>query len=218
MARDPQLTAITGILLALGAVAGGRSELHAQDGRDGGDSGALSVDQLLSIESVLGGAPAWSPDGSAILFESGLTGGLMTLPPEGGFPTRVPVDMGGSGHFLTSQMPGWSPSGTWISYVSDKSGAPEIWLWSVRDGADVQLTDLGARINSMRWSPDERSIVFAGDRYGNYDIWKVDVATRRVDRLTEDKRYEVFPTWTPDSRHILYVRLDDTWEDHDVIE
>jgi len=102
--------------------------------------------------------------------------------------------------------------------VSDKSGAPEIWLWSTRDGADLQLTELGARINSMSWSPDERSIVFAGDRYGNYDIWKVDVATRRVDRLTEDKRYEVFPTWTPDSRHILYVRLDDAWEDHDVIE
>ncbi|MDE2662367.1 MAG: S9 family peptidase [Gemmatimonadota bacterium] len=215
MARDPQLTAIFGILLALGAAVGGGGELRAQDG---GKAGALAIDQLLSIESVVGGAPAWSPDGSAILFESGLTGGLMTLPPEGGFPTRVPVDMGGSGHFLSSQMPAWSPAGTWISYVSDKSGAPEIWLWSARDGADVQLTDLGARINSMSWSPDERSIVFAGDRYGNYDIWKVDVATRRVDRLTEDKRYDVFPSWTPDSRHILYVRLDDAWEDHDVIE
>ena len=215
MARDPHPTAIFGLLVALSAAVGGGSEVHAQNGRA---DGALSIDQLLSIESVVGGAPSWSPDGSAILFESGLTGGLATLSPEGGFPTRVPVDMGGSGHFLTSQMPGWSPSGTWISYVSDKSGAPEIWIWSTRDGSDVQLTDLGARINSMSWSPDERSIVFAGDRYGNYDIWKVDVATRQVDRLTEDKRYEVFPTWTPDSRHILYVRLDDAWEDHDVIE
>ena len=70
----------------------------------------------------------------------------------------------------------------------------------------------------MTWSPDERSIVFAGDRYGNYDIWTVEVATRKVRRLTSDKRYEVFPTWTPDSQRILYVRLDDTWEDHDVIE
>ena len=193
MTCDSRLTAIRGILFALSAATGGGSGLHAQDGGDDGDGGALGIDQLLSIESVVGGAPAWSPGGSAILFESGLTGGLMTLPPGGGFPTRVPVDMGGSGHFLTSQMPGWSPGGTWISYVSDKSGAPEIWLWSARGGADVQLTDLGARINSMSWSPDERSIVFAGDRYGNYDIWKVEVATRRVDRLTEDKRYEVFP-------------------------
>ena len=70
----------------------------------------------------------------------------------------------------------------------------------------------------MTWSPDERSIAFAGDRYGNYDIWTVEVATRRVRRISNDKNYDVFPTWTPDSQRILYVRLDDAWEDHDVIE
>ena len=126
--------------------------------------------------------------------------------------------MGGSGHFLASQMSGWSPSGRWISYISDKSGAPEIWLWSTEDGSEVQLTDLGARINSMTWSPDERWVVFAGDRRGNYDVWKVSVPDGTVYRLTDDKRYEVFPTWTPDSQRILYVRLDKTWADHDVIE
>ena len=188
--------------------------LHAQ----GDDPAILAIDQLLSIESVVSGAPAWSPDGATILFQSSLTGGLMTLPPDGGFPTRLPIDMGSSGHFLASQMPGWSPSGRWISYVSDKGGSPEIWIWSTEDGSEAQLTSLGGRINSMTWSPDERSIVFAGDRYGNYDIWTVEVATRKVRRLTSDKRYEVFPTWTPDSQRILYVRLDDTWEDHDVIE
>ena len=179
---------------------------------------ALTIDQLLSIESVVSGSPAWSPDGSSILFQSSLSGGLVTLSPDGGFPTRVPIEMGSSGHFLASQMPGWSPKGNWISYVSDKGGSSEIWVWSTSDGTEVQLTSLGGRINSMTWSPDERSIAFAGDRYGNYDIWTVDVATRRVRRISDDKRYEVFPTWTPDSRHILFVRLDDAWEDHHVIE
>ena len=186
--------------------------LHSQ-----ADAQVLSIDQLLSIESVVSGTPAWSPRGSEILVQSALTGGLTTISPDGGFPVRIPVDMGSSGHFLASQMPGWSPEGRWISYVSDKSGAPEIWLWSADDGSEVQLTSLGARINSMSWSPDERRIAFAGDRYGNYDIWTADVATGRVRRLTTDVRYDVFPTWTPDSERILYVRLDDAWEDHEVV-
>jgi dipeptidyl aminopeptidase/acylaminoacyl peptidase len=114
-------------------------------------------------------------------------------------------------------MPGWSPKGQWISYVSNKGGSPEIWLWSTEDGRELQLTNLGARINSMTWSLDERWIVFAGDRFGNYDIWKVSVPEGKVHRLTDDKRYEVFPTWTPDASRILYVRLDEAWADHDVI-
>ncbi|MDE2864449.1 MAG: S9 family peptidase [Gemmatimonadota bacterium] len=198
----------TAIFLASASAA----PLHAQK------ADILTIDQLLSIESVVSGSPAWSPDGSGILFQSSLSGGLMTISPDGGFPTRLPTEMGSSGHFLASQMPGWSPSGNWISYVSDKGGSPEIWIWSTEDGSEAQLTNLGARINSMTWSPDERSIAFAGDRYGNYDIWTVEVATKRVRRITNNKLYEVFPTWTPDSERILYVRLDDTWENHDVIE
>ena len=179
--------------------------------------GTLTIEQLLSITSVVSGSPEWSPDGERILITSSFAGGLATLSPEGGFPIRMPIEMGGAGHFLTSQMPGWSPHGRWISYVSNKSGSPEIWLWSTEDGHELKLTNLGARINSMTWSPDERWIAFAGDRYGNYDIWRVSVPEGKVDRLTDDKRYEVFPTWTPDASHILYVRLDEAWADHDVI-
>lgn len=202
-------------VLVLASVTAGERELLAQT-----DSDPIPIDKLLSIGSVVGrDMVQWSPDGTQITFSSGLGGsGLMSVSPDGGFPVRVPIDLGGAGHFLASQMPTWSPDGRWIAYVSTKSGSQELWLWSARDGRESQLTRLGGRINSYTWSPDSRWIAFADDRYGNYDIWKVRLANGEVYRLTDHTRYEVFPTWTPDGSSILYVELDEDWTDHTVIE
>jgi len=177
----------------------------------------LSIDELLSIGSVVGGEDhQWAPDGSAVLFAGG--GKLQTVGPEGGSPVALGVDLGGAGHFLASQQPKYGPDGQWVSFISVKSGSQELWLWAEAEGREVQLTNLGARINSYNWSPDGRWIAFAGDRHGAYDIWKVEVSSGDVFRLTSDSRYEVFPTWTPDSNGILYVRLDEAWVEHDVFE
>ena len=181
----------------------------------------LSEDRLLAIGSVVGGeTPVWSPDGTRVLFVSALAdGGLMTISSGGGFPVRVPVEFGGSGHFLASQQPNWSPDGEWVSYISDKSGSPELWLWSTRDGRERQLTQLGARlISAYSWSSDGGWIAFSADRHGNMDIWKVRVSDGRVVRLTAEERYEVYPYWAPDGRHVLYVRLDESWAGHEVLE
>jgi dipeptidyl aminopeptidase/acylaminoacyl peptidase len=183
----------------------------------------LPADKLLSIGSVISGrdAPQWSPDGEQIMFMSGLRGGLnlMGIQPEGGFPFLLTenVSLSGTGS-PGSQKPQWSPDGRWIGYVSSKGGAPEIWIWSVEDGRDVQLTDLGARVNALKWSPDSKWIVFSNDRYGSQDIWKVSVPDGICHRLTSDERYEVYPTWSPDGKHIIYVQMDERWVDHDVLE
>lgn len=185
------------------------------------NAAAHSVDKIMALGSVVGGeTPQWSPDGSRILFASSLAaGGLLTVPADGGFPVRVPATLGAAGHFLASQSPRYSPDGAWLSYVSDKGGSPEIWIWSWWDGQDLQLTDIGGvGINGYSWSPDGRWIAFAANRYGSYDVWKVAVPSGEVHRLTDGEQYEVYPSWTPDSRNILYVKLDDRWVDHDVIE
>lgn len=183
----------------------------------------LPADDLLSIRSVISGrdAPQWSPDGSLIMFMSSMRGGLnmMGIAPEGGFPNLLAENLSLSGTGSPgSQKPQWSPDGKWIGYVSSKGGAPEIWLWSVEDGRDIQLTNLGARVNALQWSPDSRWIVLSSDRYGSQDIWKVSVPKGELVRLTDGPLYEVYPTWTPDGEHILYVRMDERWVDHDVLE
>ena len=208
------------VLSTIGALLLGGNPTLAQTDHAGANQ-PLSIDALLQIGSVVGGgfSPQWSPDGSRILFSSSFNSeGLVTVGINGGFPTRMPIDLGGTGHFLSSNDPRWSPDGKWISYISTKSGPPELWLWSVEDGHVVQLTDLGGRINSLNWSPDSRWIAFANDRYGGFDIWKVAVPDGEVVRLTDDVRYDVYPSWTPDSRNIVYDRLDDRWVDHEVLE
>jgi dipeptidyl aminopeptidase/acylaminoacyl peptidase len=180
----------------------------------------LSPEDLTAIHSVVGTAtPQWSSDGARIMFASPLGGSdLWTVNAGGGFPTPLNVDMGDI-PFLQPHQPTFSPDGKWLAYISSKrgEGASEMYVTSLEDGRTVPLTHLGSHVNSYSWSPDSRSIAVADDRSGGYDIYVVSVPGASITRITSDPRYEVFPSWTPDGKRIVYVRLDDRWQDHDVL-
>jgi dipeptidyl aminopeptidase/acylaminoacyl peptidase len=180
----------------------------------------LSPEDLTAIHSVVGTAtPQWSPDGARIMFASPLGGSdLWTVNATGGFPTPLNVDMGDI-PFLQPHQPTFSPDGKWLAYISSKrgEGASEMYVTSLEDGRTVPLTHLGSHVNSYSWSPDSRSIAVADDRSGGYDIYVVSVPGASITRITSDPRYEVFPSWTPDGKRLVYVRLDDRWQDHDVL-
>ena len=178
----------------------------------------LTVAQILAMQSVISGdTPRWSPDGSRIMFVSSLggTADLWSVSPDRDFPQRMSLGMGDVS-FLASRIPLWSPDGRYASYLSQKSGNDEVWLWPT-NGAEFQLTHLGGQINSMNWSPDGRSIIVANNRHGSYDIYKVEVPSGESVRLTSDSRYEVNPVSTPDGQSILYVRMNESWEDHQIV-
>ncbi len=178
-----------------------------------GPSPSQLAERLVTVSSILGGdGPQWMPDGSRIVFPSSMGGGagMWSISPDGGPSQQITGDVG-------PQIPRVSPDGQWIAYLSDKSGSPEVWLWSLANNRAVQLTDLGARINALTWSPDGRHIAFSALLYGQFDVWTVSVPAGEVTRLTTDARYELYPSWTPDSKQIVYVRSDDRWAGHDVM-
>ena len=124
--------------------------------------------------------------------------------------------------FTQTHLPLYSPDGKWISYVSTRTGDPELFLHSLGDGREIQLTRMGAPHGGRSGDQlvfvgaDSRSIAVANGFSGNFDIYVVGVPSGAVTRLTHDPRHEVFPSWTPDGKRILFVQLDDRWVDHEV--
>ena len=178
-----------------------------------------TLDQILSIRPVVGAeTPQWSPDGSSIAF-IGMFGGppnLWSVPAQGGFPLRLTINIGDV-NFLATRAPLWSPTGEYLSYVSRKSGTDEVWLWPASGDEEFRLSRLGGLIHSVSWSPDGSCVAVACSRYGSYDVYTVEVPSGKHKRLTDGPLNSVNPVFTPTGENIVYVRLNDTWEDHDVM-
>ena len=93
-----------------------------------------------------------SPDGSTIVFD--LLGDLYTLPIEGG--TAIPLM---TGQAFEAQ-PRFSPDGTEVLFVSDRSGGQNLWILST-DGSDTTQVTQGNNnlYTSPEWAPDGVYIV-----------------------------------------------------------
>ena len=108
-----------------------------------------------------------SPDGRTIVFE--LLGDLYTLPITGGEATRIT-----SGPAFDSQ-PRYSPDGTSIVFLSDRSGSENVWLCGA-DGKNPKAVTKGDKnlYASPEWTPDGDYIVASKTAMplgATYEIW-----------------------------------------------
>jgi dipeptidyl aminopeptidase/acylaminoacyl peptidase len=180
---------------------------------------SLTIDQVLASRPWVGpDLSQWWAGGRQVAFVSGLGGEteLWSVDAAGGFPTRLTSGMG-SVRFLGSRIPRVSPDGRWIAYLSERTGAAEIWLWPTDGGPVRQLTRLGNNINAVSWAPDSQSLALDCNRYGAFDIYRIGVPDGQTTRLTHNPLYEVYPAFTPDGRHVVFVRLDEHWTEHEIV-
>lgn len=104
--------------------------------------------------------------------------------------------------------PSWSPDGSMLAFVSDRSGSPQIYVVGA-DGSGLQRLTFAGRYNTgPDWGPNGQ-IVYSGLRGSAVDILTVDM-NKQMKRLTPGKgRRSLEPSWSPSGRRVVYVSDED---------
>lgn len=110
------------------------------------------------------------------------------------------------------EQPAVSPDGSRLVFVSDRSGASELWLVG-RDGAGLgQLTRLGAqRIAGVRWAPDGREVALSAWRGGQADLFLVDAETGVAREMTRTPDNEIAPAWSERGDELFFLSDRGAW-------
>jgi Tol biopolymer transport system component len=149
-----------------------------------------------------------SSDGRTIVFD--LLGHLYTLGIGGG--TAVPITSG----FSFENQPRFSPDGKQIVYVSDRSGADNLWISSVDGSSAKRLTnDLDTMFTSPTWTPDGRYILVSRLKPKGYgtalEVWMYDVKGGSGIAVMPSKGTDASPgpiamgaVASPDGRYVYY--------------
>ena len=145
------------------------------------------------IESV-----GLSPKGERAVFAA--RGDIFSAPIEKG-PTRNLTDSSGA----HDKWPSWSPDGSQIAFISDKSGEEELYLVP-QDGSKPaeQITNGGTAMRYQpEWAPDGKRIAFS-DKDGK--LYVLTLADRKVVEIADTPRNQIRDyIWSPRGNFLAFT-------------
>ena len=160
------------------------------------DDGLAKRPSHITVASLIEDA-SLSPKGERALFCA--RGDIFTAPVEKG-PTRN-LTHSSSAH---DKWPRWSPDGSRIAFISDKSGEEEVWVIA-QDGSGQpeQLTTGGKAMRyAPDWAPDGKRIAFS-DKDGK--IFVLTLADKKLTEIADSKRGQVRDyVWSPRGNHLAF--------------
>ena len=144
-----------------------------------------------------------SPKGERVLFCA--RGDIFTAPVEKGGTRNLTHSSGAH-----DKWPRWSPDGSRIAFISDKSGEEEVWVVA-QDGATPaeQLTTGGKAFRyAPEWAPDGKRIAF-GDKDGK--IFVLTLADHKLTQIVDAPFGQIRDyAWSPRGNHLAFSMSNNT--------
>lgn len=188
------------------------SRVAFERGSKGGDGKDLFLAPVtgrelrrLTFDNTWGGSPAWTRDGSDIVFAS-MRGGPMNLwriSASGGTPQPM------AGISAWANHPSIPRKGDLLAYEHHNLSS-SIWRIGLKDkthsaGPPTEVITAKGMINwRPNFSPDGKKIVFESDRLGHSDIWYCNSDGSDCRQLTSLRGTAGCARWSPDGHRIAF--------------
>lgn len=154
-------------------------------------------------------SPAWSPDGSQIVFRTTRDGEdeIYVMNTSGSNQTNLSRSPS-----TEERSPAWSPDGRQIALASLQGAILDIFIMPVNLerwwGNNTKWTNLtGDSLGGDEypaWSPDGTKIAFHSYRDGNWEIYLMNADGSGQTRLTNNPGEDTHPAWSPDGTRLIF--------------
>lgn len=105
--------------------------------------------------------------------------------------------------------PDWSTDGKYFSFISDRDGNNELYVYNFKNAVIKKLTNSEKSEKYTSWMPDSKTIVYTyhySDERDNEhnDIFSVDINTAKSIQITKDPKFYQEIDVSPDGKKIVF--------------